>query len=148
VGSRARRRRDLRGVRRRRQEVGRSRAGPLPQWRGPARERVEVLVEDVAERAAMLAADRPGTTSSSPLPDDMLPVPRDEWARIVAAVGHLHEAGNALAEARERAGRAETTVEFLRERVRALEAERDGWRTKAEELPEGPQPSRRRWWQF
>ena len=56
-------------------------------------------------------------------PDQML-VPIDAWTRILEQVGNLHEAGQELADAKERAAKAETENEFLREQLRELKAER------------------------
>ena len=53
------------------------------------------------------------------LPDRMV-VPIDTWSRILEQVGHVHEAGQQLAEARERAARAETENRFLREQLAEL----------------------------
>ncbi|GBD84443.1 hypothetical protein BMS3Abin02_00836 [bacterium BMS3Abin02] len=47
-------------------------------------------------------------------------VPIDEWRRILNQLGNLHEAGQQLADARERAAKAETEAQFLKERVREL----------------------------
>ncbi len=47
-------------------------------------------------------------------------VPIDAWTRILEQVGHVHEAGQQLADARERAARAETENEFLKEQLRDL----------------------------
>jgi hypothetical protein len=47
-------------------------------------------------------------------------VPLDAWQRLMAQLGNLHQAGQDLADARERAARAETQVEFLRERLAEL----------------------------
>lgn len=52
-------------------------------------------------------------------------VPRDAWDRLMDQLGNLHESGLHLAEARERAARAETEASFLRERLAELRAERD-----------------------
>lgn len=52
-------------------------------------------------------------------------VPRDAWDRLIDQLGNLHEAGKALADARERAAKAETEAEFLRERLAELRADRD-----------------------
>lgn len=54
-------------------------------------------------------------------PDGVL-VPLDTWTRVMEQLGNLHEAGQELAEARERAARAETEAEFLREQLRELKA--------------------------
>lgn len=50
-------------------------------------------------------------------------VPIDAWTRILEQVGHVHEAGQQVAEARERAARAETENEFLKEQLRELKAQ-------------------------
>lgn len=54
-----------------------------------------------------------------PDPDTLL-VPVDAWNRMLTQLGNLHEAGRDLADARERAARAETEAEFLRDRVHDL----------------------------
>ena len=56
-------------------------------------------------------------------PDQML-VPIDAWTRILEQVGNLHEAGQELADAKERAAKAETENTFLRDQLRELKAER------------------------
>ncbi|MCJ7725282.1 MAG: hypothetical protein MUP76_02670, partial [Acidimicrobiia bacterium] len=52
-------------------------------------------------------------------------VPRDAWDKLLDQLGNLHEAGQMLAEARERAAKAETEVFFLRERLTEIRGERD-----------------------
>lgn len=59
-------------------------------------------------------------------------VPRDAWDRLIGQLTNLHETGQHLAEARERAARAETEAAFLRERLAELRSERDDWRERAE----------------
>ena len=44
-------------------------------------------------------------------------VPVDAWNKMLEQLGNLHEAGQQLAEARERAAKAETEATFLRERL-------------------------------
>jgi hypothetical protein len=44
-------------------------------------------------------------------------VPVDAWNKMLTQLGNLHEAGQQLAEARERAAKAETETSFLRERL-------------------------------
>ena len=51
-------------------------------------------------------------------------VPLDAWTRILEQVGHVHEAGQQLADARERAARAEAENEFLRAQLRDLKAQK------------------------
>lgn len=48
---------------------------------------------------------------------ETLVVPLSAWNRMIDQLGNLHEAGRELAEARERAARAETEAAFLRERL-------------------------------
>lgn len=59
-------------------------------------------------------------------------VPRDAWDRLMDQLGNLHDAGIQLAEARERAARAETEASFLRERLAELRTERDELKQQAE----------------
>lgn len=56
-----------------------------------------------------------------PDPGTML-VPVDAWNRVLEQLGNLHQAGQELAEAKERAARAETESRFLRERLAELRA--------------------------
>lgn len=51
---------------------------------------------------------------------EALLVPLSAWNRMLDQLGNLHEAGRELAEARERAARAETEAAFLRERLADL----------------------------
>ncbi len=83
--------------------------------------------------------DKPVAATQSPdppVPEGSMLVPIDEWRRILGQLGNLHEAGQQLAEARERAAKAETEAQFLRERVRDLRAKVEA----AEKPPEQQQP--------
>jgi len=60
-------------------------------------------------------------------------VPIDAWNKMLNQLGNLHEAGQQLAEARERAAKAETEALFLRERLAELRGE--------DELPVPPASS-------
>lgn len=51
-------------------------------------------------------------------------VPLDTWTRILEQVGNVHEAGQQLADARERAARAETENHFLHEQLTELKSQR------------------------
>ena len=68
-----------------------------------------------------------GLVDSGESPDEEPPggllVPLSAWQRMLEQLGHLHEAGQQLADARERAAKAETENGFLRERVRDLRTE-------------------------
>jgi DNA-binding transcriptional MerR regulator len=83
--------------------------------------------------------DEPGeidlTATESPtgepeIPEGTMLVPLDAWNKMLNQLGNLHEAGQQLAEARERAAKAETEARFLKERLRELREE------LAEETPE------------
>lgn len=63
-------------------------------------------------------------TAETPDGSSML-VPRDAWDKLMDQLGNLHEAGLRLAEARERAAKAETESVFLRERLSEMRSERD-----------------------
>lgn len=52
-------------------------------------------------------------------------VPLDAWEKMLLQLGNLYAAGKDLAEARERAAKAETEAAFLRERLADMRAERD-----------------------
>lgn len=98
---------DLAGVRRRATHLGRvmpkEEAGPVP----PA--------------AAPSAVAAPPTTSpAETTPPGTMIVPIDAWNKMLNQLGNLHEAGQQLAEARERAAKAETEAKFLRERLAEL----------------------------
>lgn len=67
-------------------------------------------------------------------------VPIDAWTRILEQVGHVHEAGQQLADARERAARAETENEFLREQLRDLKAQKRSPRRPAAPATEPTPP--------
>ncbi len=70
------------------------------------------------------------------VPDSHLLVPRDAWDKVLSQLGNLHEAGQQLAEARERAAKAETEVVFLRERLAEMRE-----RLEPPEPPPPPEPA-------
>jgi hypothetical protein len=69
-------------------------------------------------------------------------VPIAAWDKMLMQLGNLHEAGQQLAEARERAAKAETESKFLRERLGELR--RDLLESRAAGPPREPeaQPER------
>jgi hypothetical protein len=69
-----------------------------------------------AESFPLAEAEQEGLT---PPPGTML-VPIAAWDKMLMQLGNLHKAGQELAEARERAARAETEATFLRERLAEL----------------------------
>lgn len=92
-GERALRMVDLAGVEARARELGRQAAASVP-------------IEEPGEE--------PGGATATMI------VPIDAWNKMLMQLGNLHEAGQQLAEARERAARAETEAKFLREQLREL----------------------------
>jgi hypothetical protein len=65
--------------------------------------------------------ERPGPGPE--VPEGTMLVPLDAWNKMLNQLGNLHQAGQQLAEARERAAKAETEAIFLRERLRELRSE-------------------------
>lgn len=78
-------------------------------------------VEVVDLRRDRVTIDRaPGPTTVEAAPPGTMIVPIEAWDKMLIQLGNLHEAGQQLAEARERAARAETEASFLRERLADL----------------------------
>jgi len=74
--------------------------------------------------------------------DGKMIVPLDTWTRILEQVGNVHEAGQQLADARERAARAETENRFLHEQLRELKAQRRPVRRSASSSDPATGPGR------
>ena len=94
-------------------------------------------------RASPERESPPSPSAPSRIPDGHLLVPRDAWEKMLAQLGNLHEAGRELAEARERAAKAETEAAFLRERLAETRARAAG--ENASPPPEAA-TRRRSWW--
>lgn len=78
-------------------------------------------VEVVDLRRDRVTVDRaPAPTIAEAAPPGTMIVPIEAWDKMLIQLGNLHEAGQQLAEARERAARAETEASFLRERLAEL----------------------------
>lgn len=65
-------------------------------------------------------ASEAGPTTEPAVPDGTVLVPIAAWDKMLIQLGNLHEAGQQLAEAKERAAKAETEAKFLRERLREV----------------------------
>jgi hypothetical protein len=89
------------------------------------------LERHLAGRTGRASRGGAARTPAGPRTEGML-VPRDAWDRLLDQLTHLHEAGQQLAEARERAAKAETEATFLRERLADLRADRDRLREQAD----------------
>ncbi len=87
-----------------RREERRTSAGDAPEVRADGGRTADGQAADVRADAA----------------GDLLPVPRAQWDAVLAQLANLHQAGQELAEARERAAKAETEAAFLRERLAEL----------------------------
>ncbi len=116
-------------------------AGDLPSARKDSQGRWLVDVDEVAtatgwRRATPPVAPGASTRDSGAVPAGTMLVPREAWEQTLAQLANLHEAGRELAEARERAAKAETEARFLRERLTEL---------RAHEAPPAPAPGRS-WW--
>jgi hypothetical protein len=97
-----------------------------------------------SERGAAEVRNESPEDSTPPPPGTMI-VPIDAWNKMLNQLGNLHEAGQQLAEARERAGKAETESKFLRaqlaeSRVQPAEIEEPEPRPVFEEPLPGPEP--------
>jgi hypothetical protein len=92
------------------------------------RGRAHELGRPIAPEPVRAAEPEPTAPAPRPQPsrraqdDDVMIVPIDAWTKMLNQLGNLHEAGQQLAEARERAAKAETEVAFLRERLSELRA--------------------------
>lgn len=115
---------DLDGVANRAAELGR-----LPK---PEAKITVSVAEDAVEPPA---TEHPGTTE---VPPGSMIVPIDAWNKMLNQLGNLHEAGKQLAEARERAAKAETEARFLRERLSEM---RHGIEASAAAQPETTTPA-------
>ncbi len=86
-------------------------------WQGVA-DAIEPAVDASPPPAKPVVAPAPGqeSTRADALvgSGEAMLVPIDSWTRIVDQLANLHEAGQQLAEARERAAKAETEATFLR----------------------------------
>lgn len=108
---------------------------------------VKAITEPAPSRAAPVwsahtraaAAIRPPADKPDPKLDGVL-VPLDQWTNLLNQLGNLHQAGQQLAEARERAAKAETEAMFLSERLKEMrhelaEARSDGSRVEVIATP-------------
>lgn len=83
---------------------------------------VDLAPEPGEEPGAVITTeDRPAVGTS--IPEGSMLVPLDAWNKVLNQLGNLHEAGQQLAEARERAAKAETEARFLKERLAEMRSE-------------------------
>ena len=58
------------------------------------------------------------TTSNMDTDEENMMIPISAWKKVLDQLGNLHEADKLMAEARERAAKAEAESEFLREKLK------------------------------
>ncbi len=102
------------GVRRRAAKLGRTIKDPSPP-QPPPPPRMETPAPQPVARSAPTRPDQ-----TQPVPPGTMLVPIDAWDKMLTQLGNLHQAGQEVAEARERAAKAETEVKFLKERFAEL----------------------------
>ncbi|MGI9648753.1 MAG: hypothetical protein ACR2OI_09565 [Acidimicrobiia bacterium] len=119
--------------------------------REPAAPRVESVLPEAELDEPQPASgpdpeERPEPGLPLAAPEGSILVPIDAWDRLLGQLGNLHEAGQQLAEARERAAKAETEAEFLKERLREMRKRAEeaelafDVQNDARALPEAPAP--------
>ena len=67
--------------------------------------------------------DQNSINQKSDTSEESLIVPLDAWNTVLNQLGNLHEASQLMAEARERAAKAEVEAEFLREKLKSTREE-------------------------
>jgi len=67
--------------------------------------------------------DQNSIDQKSDINEESLIVPLDAWNTVLNQLGNLHEASQLMAEARERAAKAEVEAEFLREKLKSTREE-------------------------
>lgn len=79
--------------------------------------------EDAATPVLEAPTEVPNVEADTNIPPDTMIVPVDAWNKMLNQLGNLHEAGQQLAAARERAAKAETEASFLRDRLAEMRQE-------------------------
>ena len=74
--------------------------------------------KDVNDTSANESEVSSETTSNMDTDEENMMVPISAWKKVLDQLGNLHEADKLMAEARERAAKAEAESEFLREKLK------------------------------
>jgi len=98
----------------------------------PTEDGLAVAEEALQSETASAERSPPAPAAPESPPGTMI-VPIDAWNKMLNQLGNLHEAGQDLAVARERAAKAETEVSFLRERLAEIRSQNPEPRTQTEE---------------
>ncbi len=96
---------------------------------------------DETQHATPVAFAPPAANPEPEVPAGTMLVPIDAWDKMLLQLGNLHEAGQQLADARERAAKAETESKFLKERLSELRAQLAEAKTAPSPAPPEPRPT-------
>lgn len=108
----------------------------IRQWAEELGREIQPESEPASEPADVDVPTKPRQDTEEPVvPEGSMLVPLDAWNRVLNQLGNLHEAGQQLAEARERAAKAETEAQFLKERLADLRMELDETRQSPPQPP-------------
>ncbi len=80
----------------------------------------EILSKEQEKESVTEEVNNSETTNNFSTPEESLLVPLDAWNTVLNQLGNLHEANQMMAEARERAAKAEAESEFLREKLKTI----------------------------
>ncbi|MEE8375873.1 MAG: hypothetical protein V3S26_06100 [Acidimicrobiia bacterium] len=122
----------LRGIRQRADELGRE---VKPEPPAPVRPTPPPIPSTDPEPVPEIPKTGDETDPEPVIPEGTMLVPLDAWNKMLMQLGNLHEAGQQLAEARERAAKSETETVFLRERVSEMRGELAEAKTSATRPP-------------
>jgi hypothetical protein len=122
----------LRGIRQRADELGRE---VKPEPPAPVRPTPPPIPSTDPEPVPEIPKTGDETDPEPVIPEGTMLVPLDAWNKMLMQLGNLHEAGQQLAEARERAAKSETETVFLRERISEMRGELAEAKTSATRPP-------------
>ena len=80
----------------------------------------EILSKEQEKESVAEEDSNSETTNNFSTTEESLLVPLDAWNTVLNQLGNLHEANQMMAEARERAAKAEAESEFLREKLKTI----------------------------
>ena len=96
---------------------------------------------DETQHATPVAFAPPAANPEPEVPAGTMLVPIDAWDKMLLQLGNLHEAGQQLADARERAAKAETEAKFLKERLSELRTQLAEEKTAPAQSPPEARPA-------
>lgn len=122
----------LTGIRQWADEIGREIETPVVSGRSDATQPTEPA-DPTSEEGSVTPSD----SREPDIPEGSMLVPLDAWNKMLNQLGNLHEAGQQLAEARERAAKAETEARFLKERLAEMREQLEKTREADTSVQEG-----------